>query len=89
VKRLKADVFPANVPLVSVHSRHDVVCPWWASVLVPKPGESSLRNRPVQGVGHTAMTYDPGVYVIVRQELREAAMQWKERHPSPLSAAGK
>ncbi len=79
VKRLKADVFPVDVPLVSVHSRADVVCPWWSSVLVPKPGETSLKNRPVQGIGHTALTYDPGVYLIVRQELREAAALYKER----------
>ena len=73
VQRLKADVFPPTVPLVSVYSRHDVVCPWWSAVLVPKPGETSMKNRAVQGVGHTALTYDPGVYVIVRKELQEAA----------------
>lgn len=82
VRKLKADTFPATVPLVSVHSRHDVVCPWWASVLVPKPGESSMKNRPVQGVGHTALTYDPGVYHVVRNELREAADYWKSRQQS-------
>ena len=81
VRRLKEDVFPADVPLVSIHSRHDVVCPWWASVLVPKPGETSVKNRPVQGVGHTALTYDPGVYLIVRQEFREAAALYKQRPP--------
>jgi pimeloyl-ACP methyl ester carboxylesterase len=79
VNRLKADVFPADVPLVSVHSKHDIVCPWWASVLVPKPGETSMKNRVVQGVGHTALTYDPGVYSLVRQELREAAALYAQR----------
>ncbi len=81
VRRLKEDVFPADVPLVSIHSRHDMVCPWWSAVLAPKPGETSMKNRPIQGVGHTALTYDPGVYVIVRQELREAAAAYKERPP--------
>jgi hypothetical protein len=38
-----------------------------------------MRNRPVQGIGHTALTYDPGVYQIVRGELREAAALWQER----------
>jgi pimeloyl-ACP methyl ester carboxylesterase len=79
VNRLKADTFPVDVPLVSIHSKHDVVCPWWASVLAPKPGESSMKNRLVQGVGHTALTYDPGVYAIVRQELREAASLYQTR----------
>lgn len=82
VRKLKADVFPTDVPLVSVHSRHDVVCPWWASVLAPKPGETSMKNRVVQGVGHTALTYDPGVYGIVRQELREAAALYQQRPPA-------
>ncbi len=81
LKRLKADLFPNDVPLVSVHSRMDVVCPWWASVLVPKPGETSIKNRPIQGVGHTALTYDPGVYGVIRQELREAAVLYRSRPP--------
>lgn len=79
VRRLREDAFPADVPLVSIYSRHDVVCPWWSSVLVPRPGETSMRNRPVQGVGHTALTYDPGVYVIMRRELQEASLAWAER----------
>lgn len=79
VRQLKADIFPPQVPLVSVHSRHDVVCPWWAAVLMPKPGETSMRNRPVQGIGHTALTYDPGVYQVVRSELRDAAAAWHDR----------
>ena len=51
----------------------DVVCPWWASVLVPRPGETSMQNLPVEGIGHTALTWDPGVYVLVRRALRRDA----------------
>ncbi|MFZ5475519.1 MAG: esterase/lipase family protein [Myxococcota bacterium] len=79
LQRLREDPFPSHVPMTSVYSRHDLVCPWWASVLVPGQSETSLRNRPVQGVGHTALTYDPGVYLIVRSELEESARRWKER----------
>lgn len=91
VRRLREDPFPGAVPLVSVYSRHDLVCPWWSSVLVPRAGETSLYNRPVQGVGHTALTYDPGVYQIVRRELYQAGAAWRDReagHPPapPVSA---
>jgi pimeloyl-ACP methyl ester carboxylesterase len=79
VRRLREDMFPAHIPLVSIYSRHDVVCPWWSSVLVPRAGETSMRNRSVQGVGHTALTYDPGVYVILRRELQEASLAWRDR----------
>lgn len=79
VRRLREVPFPRQIPLVSIYSRHDLVCPWWAAVLVPRPGENSLKNRPVDGVGHTALTYDPGVYVILRRELMEAAELWRRR----------
>lgn len=78
VRGLREEQFPAHVPMTSVYSRHDLVCPWWSSVLVPRAGEA-LRNRPVQGVGHTALTYDPGVYLLVRRELEEAAGAWRQR----------
>ncbi len=87
VQRLREDPFPSQVPLVSVYSRHDLVCPWWSSVLVPRAGETSLHNRPVHGVGHTALTYDPGVYQIVRREIHAAGAAWNARH-APERDAG-
>jgi triacylglycerol lipase len=86
LQRLREDAWPAHVPMTSLYSRHDLVCPWWGSVLVPRPGETSLRNRPVTGVGHTALTYDPGVYMIVRKELEAAALEARTR-PSVLPEA--
>jgi hypothetical protein len=79
LKKLREDPFPAEVPLVSVYSRHDLVCPWWSAVLVPREGETSMRNRPIAGVGHTALTYDPGVYQIVRREIIEAGQASRVR----------
>ncbi len=73
VRRVREDSFPPGIPLVSIYSRHDVVCPWWASVLVPRPGETSMHNVPVEGVGHTALTYDPGIYLTIRRYLMEAS----------------
>ena len=71
--------FPASIPLVSIYSKHDLVCPWWSAVLQPRPGESSMRNEVLQGLGHTELVTDPGVYGLVRGSLEEAATLWRER----------
>jgi pimeloyl-ACP methyl ester carboxylesterase len=79
LRRMSTDTFPAGIPMVSVYSRHDLVCPWWCSVLRPRPGESSLSNMELQGLGHTELCHDAQVYSIVRRELRATAALWKER----------
>lgn len=79
LQRMQKDNFPGTIPLTSIYSRHDLVCPWWAAVLVPRPGETSMTNLPVEGVGHTALTYDPGVYVLIRRQLLAAAEADKRR----------
>jgi triacylglycerol lipase len=79
LRRLRNDTFPPSIPFVSIYSKSDLVCPMPCAVLRPKPGETSLKNHPVLGVGHTALTYDPGVYHLVRKELEDAAALWKER----------
>ncbi len=68
-----ADRFPPEIPLVSIYSRHDLVCPWWCSRLRTSPQAPNLRNHAVRGVGHSALTFDPGVYLIVRRELELAS----------------
>lgn len=73
VRRVRSDKFPANIPITSIYSRHDLVCPWWASVLIPREGETSMQNIPVSGIGHTALTWDPGVYVLLRRALQRGA----------------
>lgn len=80
IQRLRKKPFPPAVPLVSIYSRHDLVCPWWSATLAPRPEETSLKNHMVRGVGHTALTYDSGVYRLIRTELREAGSRWRETH---------
>lgn len=79
LRRLREDHFPAGIPLASIYSKHDVICPWWCSVLYPRPGESSMKNFVVKGVGHSELTSHSGVYHIVRHELAAASSLWKER----------
>lgn len=88
MRGLNRDVFPASIPLTSIFSSADLVCPARFSRLRPRSGEDNLHNRPVKGIGHTALTWDPGVYVLVRQALREAAALWAEREdPDRLRAS--
>jgi triacylglycerol esterase/lipase EstA (alpha/beta hydrolase family) len=85
VKLLSRDTFPPHIPMSSIYSRHDLICPYWCSVLRPKPGETSMKNMQVKNVGHTALTYDPGVYILVRKELEAAAKLWSEREGTPYT----
>ena len=90
IRNLGRDTFPAHIPLTSIYSRQDYVCPFWCATLFPRPGETSMKNRPIRGVGHTALCYDPGVYKMVRHELEIASTIWRERsveksRPSPFA----
>jgi len=84
VKRLGQDTFPANIPLTSIYSKSDLVCPFWCSTLFPKPGETSMQNMVVKGVGHTAMCHDPAVYLMIKRQLLSSVKLWDERSPIPL-----
>lgn len=79
MRGLNRDIFPASIPMTSVYSTADLICPWRFSRLSPRPGENHLQNRQVKGIGHTALTYDPGAYVIVRRALEQATELWSER----------
>jgi triacylglycerol esterase/lipase EstA (alpha/beta hydrolase family) len=73
LRRLSRDAFPADIPLVSIYSKHDLVCPYPFSILRPGPEQASMRNHLVRGVGHTELTCDAAVYRLVRAELERAS----------------
>jgi len=79
ITRLARDGFPVHIPMTSIYSREDVICPFWCSVLHPRPGEQHLSNQRVRGVGHSELAWDPGVYRVVRERLGEADRIWAER----------
>jgi triacylglycerol lipase len=91
VRALARDTFPAHVPLTSIYSRQDLVCPWWCSVLRPRPGEAgSMENVEVRGLGHSELCWDLGVYGLIRARLDAASALWRERHghlPGPSDGA--
>jgi len=68
VKELRDGRFPGDVRLVSVYSKHDVICPWQTSVLTPRDGED-VRNVMVKGLGHMDLVEDPYVYGLILREL--------------------
>lgn len=85
VRALARDTFPAHVPLTSVYSTGDLVCPWRRSVLRPRPGEESMQNVEVAGVGHSELCWDPEVYGIIKEHLDAASALWAERRGTPCA----
>jgi hypothetical protein len=79
IKKVRSDTFPAHIPMASVYSTDDIICPYWSSILRPRPGESSMSNIAVRGLGHSELTWDPGVYRIVRARIEEADRVHRER----------
>ena len=69
VKELREGRCPSSVRLVSVYSKHDVICPWQKSVLTPRDGED-VRNVMVKGLGHMDLVEDPYVYGLILRELK-------------------
>jgi triacylglycerol lipase len=70
VQELKRGKFPGHVRLVSVYSKHDMICMWERSVLTPGDGED-VRNAVVTGLGHMGLVEDPYVYGLILRELKE------------------
>jgi triacylglycerol lipase len=87
IRNLGRDSFDPAIPLTSVYSRADLVCPWWCSVLQPRPGEAQLSNVHVPNVGHSQLVWDPAVYHVVRERLASAAAAWRAREAADTSPA--
>ena len=79
IRSLNTDDFPAHIPLTSIYSRRDLVCPWWSSVLNPSAVETSMRNVALTGLGHSQLAWDTGVYREVHQSLTSASTWWAAR----------
>ena len=79
VRRLASDSFPGQIPLTSIYSHADLVCPFWCSVLRPRPGESHLSNHSISGIGHSQLVWDPVVYKMIREKLNHSGAIWRER----------
>ncbi|HHO54486.1 MAG TPA: alpha/beta fold hydrolase [Deltaproteobacteria bacterium] len=80
ITTLRRDMFPAHIPLTSIYSREDLVCPYWSSRLLPRPGEHGhMENVEVRGRGHSELVWNGAVYRLVRDRLASAAQLWRER----------
>ena len=80
VRMLRKDTFPPGIPLTSIYSKTDVVCPWWCATLRPRPGETSVENVEIPGIGHTALTTSQEVYKVIHSRLDSASQIWRERN---------
>ena len=59
LRQLHEEGFPPQIPLTSIYSKQDLICPWWASVLHPSLGEKEIRSIELRGVGHSELTAHP------------------------------
>lgn len=84
VKRLAEERWPEHIPLTSVYSRADLVCPHWCSVLHSE--EEHLHNVELRGLGHSELCWDPLVYQAVRDHLDRAVL--REQAATDLAQAG-
>ena len=79
VRMLRKDTFPPGIPLTSIYSKTDLVCPWWCATLRPRPGETSVENIEIPGIGHTALTTSQEVSKVIHSRLDSASQIWRER----------
>ncbi len=79
VRMLRKDSFPPGIPLTSIYSKTDLICPWWCARLHPRAGETSVENVEVPGIGHTALTTSQEVYHVIHSRLDSASQIWRER----------
>ena len=75
VQRLKSENFPSHIPITSIFSRHDVICPWWASVLRSTPQQPNIKNIQLRKVGHSELTSHPKVFQALLDELKRASTE--------------
>ena len=76
LKQLNTEVFPNKIPLTSVFSRQDYVCPWWASTLRPSRQSGQIENIQLKGIGHSELTSHPLVYKVVLEKLKQHGDQF-------------
>ena len=77
IKKLHQEAFPASIPLISIFSRQDVICPWWCSILRPSPNHPDMKNFQLRGIGHSELTYHPNVFRIIIRELQKQPLDVK------------
>ena len=78
VKKLRKESFPPHIPLTSIFSRHDFICPWWASVLRPDETHPYMMNYQLRGIGHSELTYHPQIFQLVLERLQMACQVKQE-----------
>ena len=44
LRELNQEKFPRDIPLTSIFSRQDLICPWWASTLRPSAKNLQIEN---------------------------------------------
>lgn len=87
IRNLTRESFPDDIPLTSIYSRADLVCPWWHAALHPSPQQRDIRTVEVQGVGHSELTWSPAVYREAKRALDDATARHRARVALQRAAA--
>jgi len=69
VKRLNEERWPAGIPLTSIYSKSDLVCPYWCAQLRHEE-DPQFTNIEIPRTGHSELAWDSAVYRNVLEQLR-------------------
>jgi triacylglycerol lipase len=69
IRRLNEERWPDNIPLTSIYSRSDIVCPYWCAQL-RQEDDPQFTNLEIPSVGHSELAWDTAVYRQVLEHLR-------------------
>ena len=69
IRRLNEESWPAGIPLTSIYSRGDLVCPYWCAQL-RDDSDPQFTNIEVERTGHSELAWDSAVYRHVLEQLR-------------------
>ena len=75
IRSLHKEQFPDHIPLTSIFSKGDVICPWWCSVLHASARTESITNVKIKGIGHSELTSHSKVFQAILQQLHSASSQ--------------
>ena len=70
--------FPQGLPMTSIYSRSDLLCPAWCAKLRPRTPEQLWFNVEVPRVGHCELTWDLRVYHSVKNALENATTRCQQ-----------
>ena len=83
IQRLQHESWPEDIPLCSIFSTQDLICPWWCSVLRKGHKEEHIQNIRLKNIGHSELVSHPKIFQVVLSKLN--AQSKDRQHTSELT----